>query len=56
MMVSDEYNFMPVRDYVKLRDLLVCRLTLFNARRGEPSRLLLREWKDAQNNEWRGKM
>ena len=54
IMVSVEYNYMPVRDFVKLRDILVCRLTLFNARRGEPSRLLLRQWEDAQYNEWLG--
>ena len=40
-------------DYVKLRSLVVCRLTLFNGRRGEePARLLLSEWQDAQNDEW----
>lgn len=54
-MVSDKYKFTSSRDFVTLRDLLVCRLTLFNARRGgEPSRLLLREWNDAENNEWIG--
>lgn len=39
--------------YVELRDLVVCRLTLFNARRGgEPSRLLSREWEDAEKGVW----
>ncbi|PIK49503.1 hypothetical protein BSL78_13608 [Apostichopus japonicus] len=39
--------------YIELRDLLVCRLTLFNARRGgEPCRLRLKEWSDADNNVW----
>lgn len=53
--VSDQYNFISHNDYVTLRDHLVCRLTLFNARRGgEPSRLLLDEWKDAENDEWIG--
>ena len=42
--VSDQYNFITHSDYVTLRDHLICRLTLFNARRRcEPSRLLLDE-------------
>lgn len=40
-------------EYSLLRDLVVSRLTLFNARRGgEPSRLLLEEWNDALNDVW----
>lgn len=36
-----------------LRDLTVCRLTLFNARRGgEPCRLTLKEWAEAENDCW----
>ena len=32
---------------------LVCRLTLFKARRGsEPSCLLMREWTDAKKSAW----
>lgn len=51
--VSDEYNFISKNDFVQLRDLLICRLTLYNARRGgEPSRLLLEEWIDAETNSW----
>ncbi len=39
--------------YAWLRSLLVARLTLFNARRGEEgSRLLLEEWEDARQNKW----
>lgn len=39
--------------YAKLRDLAVSRLTLFNGRRGgEPARLLLSEWKDAEKGTW----
>ena len=42
-----------VEEYVLLRSLVVCRLTLFNGRRGEePARMLLREWDDAKNGEW----
>lgn len=36
-----------------LRDALVCRLTLFNARRGgEPSRMVKSELKDALEGKW----
>ena len=36
-----------------MRSLIVCRVTLFNARRvGEPSRLTLSEWDDAKNEVW----
>ncbi|MGH0161233.1 UNVERIFIED_CONTAM: hypothetical protein FKN15_076453 [Acipenser sinensis] len=36
-----------------LRDTAVCRLTLFNARRGgAPSRMLLTEWEDAEKDSW----
>jgi hypothetical protein len=42
-----------VGDYCTLRSLIVCRLTLFKARRGdEPSRMLLREWEDALDGVW----
>ena len=42
-----------LHQYVDARDFIVSRLTLFNARRGsEPSRLLLREWEEAQNADW----
>ena len=41
------------REYTELRDLLVCRLTLYNARRGgEPSRLCVREWEEADAGAW----
>ena len=36
-----------------MKNLLVSRLTLFNTRRGgEPARMLLSEWKDAEKNAW----
>ena len=39
--------------YVRLRDLVICRLTLYNARRGgEPARLLLEEWEEALTDKW----
>ncbi|XP_033101539.1 uncharacterized protein LOC117104801 [Anneissia japonica] len=50
---SDELTFRDIHTFKELRDLVVCRLTLFNARRGgEPSRLLIREWKDAESGIW----
>jgi hypothetical protein len=40
-------------DFNQLRTLLVCRLTLFNARRGgEPARLRLTNWFDAEKGSW----
>lgn len=36
-----------------MRNLLVSRLTLFNARRGgEPARMKLSDWNDAESNAW----
>lgn len=43
-------------EYAEIRDLVVSRLTLFNARRGgEPARLLLSQWRDAKNDVWYNK-
>ncbi len=40
-------------DYPLLRNLIMCRFTLYNARRGEESaRLLLQEWEDAEDGVW----
>ncbi|XP_062576294.1 uncharacterized protein LOC134238193 isoform X2 [Saccostrea cucullata] len=45
-------NF-SLHQYTWLRSLVVARLTLYNARRGEEgSRLLLEEWYDAINGTW----
>ncbi|XP_060085309.1 uncharacterized protein LOC132564693 [Ylistrum balloti] len=53
--ILDPYVLISNQEYIILRDILVSRLTLFNARRGgEPSRLLLKEWKDAENGVWIG--
>ncbi|XP_060582162.1 uncharacterized protein LOC132738621 isoform X2 [Ruditapes philippinarum] len=42
-----------IKDYAYLRTLVVSRLTLFNARRGEEaSRMLLSEWDDAMKSTW----
>lgn len=42
-----------IQDYSWLRSLIVARLTLYNARRGEEgSRILIEEWNDAVNDVW----
>jgi hypothetical protein len=52
-MTSEEYLYWTSQEFIELRNLLVCRLTLFNGRRGgEPARLLLKEWLDAEQNVW----
>ncbi|XP_063398655.1 uncharacterized protein LOC134683344 isoform X2 [Mytilus trossulus] len=51
--IKTKFQFITSNEYAEIRDLLVCRLTLFNARRGgEPARLLLSEWDDAENGVW----
>ena len=52
-MIDDDYLVWTAAEFIELRSLLVCRITLFNSRReGEPARLLLREWQDAESNVW----
>jgi len=52
-MVKDEYMVWTASEFIDLRSLLVCRLTLFNSRRGgEPVRLTLTEWHDAEKQSW----
>ena len=52
-LVADHYKKWDRHDFILMRDLIVCRLTMFNARRGgEPARLTLSEWEDAMNNVW----
>jgi len=52
-LTSQAYLFWSAAEFNQLRNLLVSRLTLFNSRRGgEPSRLLMKEWIDAENNVW----
>lgn len=39
--------------YSQLRDAVVCRLTLFNVRRGgEPSRMIVKDWEHALQSVW----
>ena len=52
-LLNDEYLQWSAHEFIKLRDLIVCRLTLFNARRGgEPSRLHLNEWQEVESDSW----
>lgn len=50
---DDVYAQFDSHLFVRLRNLIVARLTLFNARRGgEPARMLLKDWLDAESNVW----
>ena len=41
------------REFNELRSLIVCRLKLFNARRGgEAARLTIKEWTEAKDGVW----
>jgi len=52
-LVGDAYIQWTAHEYAELRNLVVSRLTLFNARRGdEPSRLRVSHWTDACNGVW----
>jgi len=52
-MVDDQFLLWTSSEFIELRSLLVSRLTLFNSRRGgEPARLLLSEWRDAESSAW----
>uniref|UniRef100_K1PSU4 Uncharacterized protein n=1 Tax=Magallana gigas TaxID=29159 RepID=K1PSU4_MAGGI len=50
---GDGYCLLENADFCQLRDALVSRLTLFNARRGgEPSRMVISELEDALSDKW----
>jgi len=52
-LTADEYRVWSSTDYCELRDLVLSRLTLFNARRGgEPARLTMAEWQEAVADSW----
>ncbi|KAH9523863.1 hypothetical protein Btru_047258 [Bulinus truncatus] len=52
-LVQDQSTKYSFNDFVKLRNLILCRLTLFNARRGgEPARLLLKEYWEGKSDAW----
>ena len=47
---DDELMKWEHHDFVKVRNLIFSRLTMFNARRGcEPDRLALQEWEQAMH-------
>ena len=51
-LTSDEYRVWIPPAYCELRDLVLSRLTLFNARHGgEPARLMS-EWQEAVDEQW----
>lgn len=51
--MDDPYKILDMNEYPRLRDLVVARITLFNAKRGgEPSRLTIKEWNDAKDGVW----
>ena len=50
---DDEFDMWDRKKFNEVRNLLVGRITLFNARRGgEPSRLTLKEWEQADKGVW----
>jgi hypothetical protein len=54
-LTSDDYHFYAASDFIRLRNLVVSRLTLFNARRGgEPCCLQIKQWNEAENDVWVG--
>ena len=51
--LTSSHDELSCANFILLRDLAVCRLTLFNFRRGgEPARLRIADWVDAQNDVW----
>ena len=51
--VEDSFEFWNSSRFVELRNCACTRLTLLNARRGgEPSRIMIDEWKDAMKDNW----
>jgi len=52
-LTGDEYRLWTSTDFCELHDLVLSRLTLFNARcGGEPAHLMLTEWKEAVDDRW----
>jgi hypothetical protein len=50
---EDIYQTLDYTKFCQLRDAVICRLTLFNARRGgEPSRMTIKDWEDALEGAW----
>ena len=52
-LVNDKFIMWDLHSFVLLRNWTCTRLSLFNARRGgEPARLLLSDWKEADEGAW----
>ena len=52
-MTEDPYTVWDKHTFIRLRNLIVTRLTLFNARRGgEPARMTLQDWSYAEAGTW----
>ncbi len=50
----DQYTVITKHEFVRLRNAVCSRLTLFNGRRGgEPCRLTVRHWTERKKNGWR---
>ena len=50
---SGEYSLVDNHSFIALRNATMSRLSLLNARRGgEGGRLLIEEWKEADNDGW----
>ena len=51
--LTDNFEFWTAHSFIRLRNVVLTRLTLLNGRRGgEIGRLLIREWREAENNVW----
>ena len=51
--LTNAFELIDRKSYNQIKYSLCCRLTLFNARRGgEPARLSLAEWKEANDDVW----
>lgn len=49
----EDYKKWDAHDFISMRNLIVSRVTIFNARLGgEPARLTIKEWNDAKNDVW----
>ena len=49
----EEYHFWTTHSYIELRNITATRLTLLcGSRGGEPDRVLLDEWKEAESDSW----
>ncbi|GFS19448.1 histone-lysine N-methyltransferase SETD8-A [Elysia marginata] len=53
VMVQEGDEVWDKHRFIRLRNLICTRLTVFNARRGgESARMLLSDWTDAEENAW----